>query len=177
MPHKTRPAEDAATATSFFASRVPAIEVGHFASMWHILGLAHLVELDFGRIAAEHDLSGADLLLLGALRVAGGAPMRVTDLAAKMHVSMAVFSTRVVRLERAGLVRRERSPSDRRASLITLTGTGETTADAAIADIAERGAFAQAHRRLGEDERAEMVALLARLHDMLHRHTVLSPRG
>ncbi|MFB4308473.1 MarR family winged helix-turn-helix transcriptional regulator [Actinomadura sp. GTD37] len=64
-------------------------------------------------------------------------------------------------LEDGGLVRRERSPQDRRAHAIRLTGDGARTLESA-----RRAGVAVGERvfgRLGPDERDQLVGLLRRL--------------
>jgi DNA-binding MarR family transcriptional regulator len=68
-------------------------------------------------------LERSTFMLLG--RVAGDGPVRLSTLAADLCVDLSVVSRQVAALESAGLVSRTGDPSDRRASLIAVTTTGE----------------------------------------------------
>ena len=77
--------------------------------------------------AAELDVGGSeDLQILRLLLFAG--PLRVTDLARRRLSSLATASARMDRLEKRGLVVRERIPDDRRAVVVRLTSQGEQSA-------------------------------------------------
>lgn len=70
--------------------------------------------------------SAEDLQMLRLLLSDG--PMRVGELAARRSSSVATASARLDRLERRGLIIRERRPNDRRVVVATLTAEGEKTA-------------------------------------------------
>ncbi len=77
--------------------------------------------------AAELDVGGSeDLQILRLLLSAGS--LRVTDLARKQLSSLATASARLDRLEKRGLVVRERILDDRRAVVVRLTSRGEESA-------------------------------------------------
>lgn len=69
-----------------------------------------------------YDLPPASWALLEHLDARGG--LRVSDIAACHGVDISSITPRLKRLETAGLVRRERVPTDARAFLITITGDG-----------------------------------------------------
>lgn len=163
-----RPVEDAEAARAFYAEAAPALDLGHLAAMWHLVGLGHLVSTDLDRIAGEHGLSSADLYLLGTLRVIG--PLRATDLALKLHLSQAVLSGRVVKLEELGLLVRERIVSDKRAFKLRVTAQGAAQADAVVAETSRKGRFALAHAALSDDDRAALARVLGHLHEAVARH-------
>lgn len=70
--------------------------------------------------------SAEDLQVLRMLLAAG--PLRVGEIASRRCSSVATVSARLDRLERRGLVLRERPPGDRRAVVARLTDNGERTA-------------------------------------------------
>lgn len=72
--------------------------------------------------------SAEDLQMLRLLASEG--PLRVGRLAEIRSAGKATVSARIDRLERRGLVRRERDPVDRRAVTVTLTTAGAAQADA-----------------------------------------------
>ena len=80
------------------------------------------------RLEAEHHGVGSmeDLQVLRLLLALG--PQRVGGLAAMRAASKATVSARVDRLERRGLVERERIPGDRRGVVCVLTADGRAAA-------------------------------------------------
>lgn len=86
------------------------------------------------RDAEALDLSATQLRMLTLLD-GHGAPMRLSDLAARQGVSRASASDSVGALERKGLLARQPDPRDGRASLLSPSAAG-----AAIARDASRGA-------------------------------------
>jgi DNA-binding MarR family transcriptional regulator len=173
---KLRPAEEAEAGRAFYAEVAPDLEVRHFIALWHLFSLGHLVAIDLDRISRRHGLSIADLLLLGTLRVAREERLRATDLALKLHVSNAVLSSRVAKLERTGLLIRSRSPSDRRAFELSLTADGAAKADAAISDISANSQFARRHKSLSSEDSAAVSRVLGELHDLMDRDFIAAPR-
>ncbi len=81
------------------------------------------------RLAAEQLNAGAaeDLQVLRLLMADG--PVRVGDLAKQRLSSVATASARLDRLERRGLIERERLAADRRAVVAVLTETGRQAAE------------------------------------------------
>ena len=77
--------------------------------------------------AAELDVGGSEDLQMLRLLLSDG-PLRVTDLARRQLSSLATASARLDRLEKRGLVGRERTPDDRRAVWASLTARGRRAA-------------------------------------------------
>ena len=75
-------------------------------------------------VHAGHGLSGKDFDALIRLGRSPGRRLRMTDLAAQTSLSTSGITRVVDRLERAGSVRREPDPADRRSSYAVLTDTG-----------------------------------------------------
>ncbi|WP_067829367.1 MarR family winged helix-turn-helix transcriptional regulator [Actinomadura kijaniata] len=73
----------------------------------------------------DHGLSGLDLNALLRLGRSPGRRLRMTDLATQTALSTSGVTRLVDRLTRAGLVRRDTSPADRRTTFATLTPEGE----------------------------------------------------
>ncbi len=70
------------------------------------------------------DLSRTEV---GLLNVLNGGPRRITELAALERLAQPTMTLLVKRLERQGLVERERQADDRRVVLVTLTAVGSAT--------------------------------------------------
>lgn len=69
-----------------------------------------------------HDATILDLMV--RLDQASGSRLRAVELSRQLHMSPSHISRTIDRAESAGLVRRERDPDDRRASLVVLTADG-----------------------------------------------------
>lgn len=75
-------------------------------------------------VHAGHGLSGTDFDTLIRLARSPGQRLRMSDLAAQTSMSTSGITRVVDRLERAGAVRRDIDPADRRSSYAVLTETG-----------------------------------------------------
>jgi DNA-binding MarR family transcriptional regulator len=73
------------------------------------------------------ELTESQLFTLGTLNAYG--PLRLSDLAAREHVSAPTATRLVTSLEERGLVRRQSNPDDRRSSLLAATALGRRTLD------------------------------------------------
>jgi DNA-binding MarR family transcriptional regulator len=87
-------------------------------------------------------------------------PLRITDLAARMHVSQPSMTELVSRLERAGLVVRARDQTDGRVVQVELTPAGWELRERVRSERAEHLAVLLA-RLDGEDRRALEAAVPA----------------
>jgi DNA-binding MarR family transcriptional regulator len=166
------PAAEAEAGRDFYAGVSPDLNVGFFSPMWHLISLGHLVATDLDRIARRHGLSIADLLVLGAMRIAAPERLRATDLALRLHITHAALSPRIARLARATLLERLPSVADRRAHELVLTEAGGAKADAAIAEISRTGQFARNFVKLADADREAIARTLGLLHDMADRDFV-----
>jgi DNA-binding MarR family transcriptional regulator len=90
-------------------------------------------------------------------------PAMVTELAESLGVTPSTMSLTLGRLERAGLVSRERDPEDRRVMNVRLTEEGERIRETARPFDAD--SVDAALLRLRPDERREAVRGLALLAD------------
>lgn len=93
------------------------------------LHIARHQEEVFGRFG----LNRGDVGVLSALRFAGPSQqLSPTQLFKGLMISSAGITSRLDRLEKRGLVRRERHPSDRRGVLVELTDEGRRVLDEAV---------------------------------------------
>ena len=111
---------------------------------------------------AEHGLNRGEFDVLATLRRSGEPyRMQAGQLAAAMLLSAAAMTNRLDRLERAGLVRRESDPGDRRAVVVALTDAGVARVEAAVTDHVENETRLLAG--LSPSERRQLSQLLAAL--------------
>lgn len=93
---------------------------------WRELLRSHaelLVRLD-RELEAEHALSLAEYEVLAFLSEAPDQRMRLSELARQVLISPSALTRRLDRLERRGLVQRQRCPHDGRGAYAVLTPTG-----------------------------------------------------
>ncbi|WP_144121784.1 MarR family winged helix-turn-helix transcriptional regulator [Catellatospora sichuanensis] len=88
---------------------------------------AKLVLAELERGMAQHDLSGTDYGVLVSLSEAPERRLRMSELAQAMLLEKSRLSHQITRMERAGLVRRQSCPSDRRGQFAVLTDEGWET--------------------------------------------------
>ena len=111
---------------------------------------------------AAHGLSVPDFDVLAALR-RSGAPheLKPSVISRTLMLSPAGMTSRLDRLERAGLVERRMDPDDRRSFLVRLNDAGLAAIDAAVTShVAREDAMLSV---LTAAERAQLDALLRRL--------------
>jgi len=171
------PVDDLNLGNEFYARILPDVNNSHFAPMWHIFSVGHLVAVDLDRIARRFGLSFADIHLLGTVRIERDTPLRATDLTRTLHVSNAVLSTRIQKLVDAGLLIRERIASDRRAYTLTMTARGTETVDAAIRAVASDARIAHHLQKLAPADRDAITRLIGGLHEQLDREFIAAERN
>ena len=112
------------------------------------------------RLDADGELSAAQLSMLKMLLDAGPAAggVRVGEIARNLGVKVPSATEQIIKLERAGLARREPDPDDSRAVRVTLTEAGL----AAVASANERRneVMAGVLSSLSDDDRAALAAAL-----------------
>jgi DNA-binding MarR family transcriptional regulator len=108
---------------------------------------------------ASHGLEIWEFDVLSALR-RQGAPYQLTPgaLLRTTLVTSGTMTNRVDQLAKAGLVRREPDPQDRRGVLVTLTPAGLDRVDSALADLL--GSEHALLSELSEDQRRTLADLL-----------------
>jgi DNA-binding MarR family transcriptional regulator len=108
----------------------------------------------------RHGLSTGARILLATLEGAAG-PLSQSAIAERMIITGASVSSLVDTLERKGLVRRVRSATDRRTTLVELTDAAKPVVDAYLAEVTTLHAHEFAG--LDEEERETLVTLLAKV--------------
>src|ERR1700680_3295612 len=104
------------------------------------------------------DLTLAQLSILLTLLDRG--PIRMTELAAHERVRTPTASVAIRRLEKLGLVKRSRDPSDQRAVLVAITPRGLAVHRESLAN--RRAALAATLSQLSEDDLETLTEALVR---------------
>src|SRR5206468_353112 len=99
--------------------------------------------------------------LLGALSDLH--PLRMGNLAARLGLTARTITTLVDALEREGLLIRQPDPTDRRATLIELTGVGCEYIDRVSATLQELAE--QVMAPLSAEERRQLLGMLSRVYE------------
>jgi DNA-binding MarR family transcriptional regulator len=123
---------------------------------------------EFDRLARERiGLSSAQCRLLGALAMHGDeeAPLSQAELAQRLDLTPMAVAGLCDRMAAAGWIRREPRATDRRVNNIHLEPSAEKALDAAL-NISD-GLNARAMSVLTQAERAQLLALLGKVHGSL----------
>ncbi len=128
-------------------------------------------------LARQHGLTGPQVTALKILEGLG--ELSLSELSARMSAKNSTITGLVDRMERDGLVRRERSEQDRRVVHIRATERGR--AIAAAVPVTAREIFAGALRSLSAPDRAELMRILsllaARVREAVEREDTLEGRA
>lgn len=111
----------------------------------------------------EPGVSYARMRLLGALHCGG--PKIMSGISDELGVTRRNITALVDALEEEGLVRRRPHPTDRRATVIELTGEGARTMDTLYDE--HRRSVAELFAELSDEDRRELVRLLGLLRGRL----------
>ena len=145
-----------------WARERPDLDVAAIAVLARVSRLAHRFDQAQQSDFAALGLKPGWLDALAALRRAGS-PYRLSpsELSAATLLSSGGMTSRLDRLEEAGLVRRKPDPDDRRGVVVELTAEGRRVTDAAIDDHGELGD--RLLSPLARDEREALGHLLRKL--------------
>src|SRR3954454_9814108 len=115
------------------------------------------------RLDADGELSAAQLSTLKMLLDAGpssggGSGVRVGEIARNLGVKVPSATEQIIKLERAGLARREADPADSRAVRVTLTEAGLAAVESA--NESRNSVMASILATLSDDDRAALAAAL-----------------
>jgi DNA-binding MarR family transcriptional regulator len=123
--------------------------------------------------AAAGELTLAQLSILVTLLDQG--PIRMTDLAAHERVRTPTTTVAIRRLEKIGLVKRSRDPSDLRAVLVDITPRGRAVHGESLAN--RRAALAAMLSQLPESDLNTLLNALAPLERLASGEPTSGPAG
>lgn len=140
----------------------PDLDSSGFEVVGRVLVLAEHLKRRVGELLAPLGLELWGFDVLATLR-RQGEPFRLTptELSQASMLTSGAMTNRLDRLEKAGLVRRDRNPDDRRGVHVVLTEQGRDLVDRALAVRFDEAKDAVA--ALDDNEREEAAALLAKL--------------
>lgn len=124
-----------------------------------LAGGLRLPAFDSDLLALDRDLPKSEVLALLMLHRRGEAIM--SDLAGDLGVPLSTATGIGARLERRGLIQRERHPDDRRVVLLRLTPEGQALADCARAYL--DGLLARVMAALTPDEMQQLIGLVQKV--------------
>ena len=140
----------------------PDLDFDAMGTVGRILRLVALATPVLEQTMAPHGLGGADADVLFTLRRAGFPHvLRPGDLAKATMLSPAGITARVDKLEKAGLVKRDLDPDDRRSFKVSLTAKGRRLTDRLVEQHLEREEALL--EPLSERERAALDRLTSKL--------------
>ncbi|MCO6005205.1 MarR family transcriptional regulator [Actinoallomurus purpureus] len=142
----------------------PDLDLSAMGVLGRLAMLTRAVETQVDEVLARHGLGRGEFDVLAALRRSGPPYTLIpSELSATLMMSRAGMTSRLDRLEAAGLVERTLDPADRRSFRVTLTDEGRRIIDATLTD------HAATMKRLISGLPAEDVTTLTRiLRAMLH---------
>jgi DNA-binding MarR family transcriptional regulator len=145
-----------------WARELPDLDTEPMAILGRANRLSNLVRSSIEATFAEFGLDRGEFDVVATLR-RSGPPYRLTptELYSSLMISSGGLTHRLDRLEKAGLIRREKSPLDGRSVLVVLTEAGVARAEEAFrVDMANESSFLQA---LDAKERDALAGLLRKL--------------
>ncbi|WP_300555648.1 MarR family transcriptional regulator [Maricaulis sp.] len=125
--------------------------------------ITRAIDLQSKKLVKKSGLTAPQLVVMQALRKDG--QMSPSALAKTVSLSQATITTILDRLVKQGLVRRDRSDTDKRVILACLTDQGLATAQAAP-ELLQAG-FLREFRKLQDWERGMLIAALQRIAEMM----------
>ncbi|ACP25402.1 putative MarR family transcriptional regulator [Sinorhizobium fredii NGR234] len=145
-----------------WARELPDLDTEPMAILGRAYRLSNLVRPSIEETFASFGLDRGEFDVISTLR-RSGPPYRLTptDLYTLLMISSGGLTHRLDRLQKAGLIIRERSVSDGRSSVVGLSEKGIALAESAFrADMASEARYLDG---LGKEERAALAALLRKL--------------
>ncbi len=126
------------------------------------------VDLHSRKLMESSGLTGPQLAALQEINRQG--PISAGNVARAIHLSQGTVTGILTRLEARGLVTRERSETDRRATVISITSSGEAVLSRAPSLLQEN--FLQRLEGLESWERSQILATLQRVAFLMEAHAI-----
>lgn len=145
-----------------WARELPDLDTEPMAILGRAFRLSNLVRPSIEETFAAYGIDRGEFDVISTLR-RSGPPYRLTptEMYASLMISSGGLTHRLIRLEKAGLVIREKSPDDGRSVLVALTPKGRDLAEEAFrADMASEQEFL---KHLNRQDRDTLAALLRKL--------------
>ncbi|GAA0399191.1 MarR family transcriptional regulator [Microbispora corallina] len=115
----------------------PDLDLSAMGFLGRLSLLTRAVETQVDDMLASHGLGRGEFDVLAALRRSGPPYTQIpSELSAALMMSRAGMTSRLDRLESAGLLQRNLDPADRRSFRVTLTDQGRAIIDATLTDHA-----------------------------------------
>jgi len=131
--------------------------IGRLAELSQVISRDHLLPF-----FAEHGLQAGEFDLLATLRRAGEPyALMPTALYESAMISSGGMTSRIDRLEKAGLIERRRHPSDRRGILVALTPAGFELIDNML--VAHVANLQRVLAALNDEEKQQLHAITGKL--------------
>ncbi|KRE00326.1 MarR family transcriptional regulator [Bosea sp. Root381] len=145
-----------------WARELPDLDTSPMAILGRAYRLSNLVRPSIEAGFAAFDLDRGEFDVVSTLRRAGPPyTLTPTELYRSLMITSGGLTHRLLRLERAGLIRRQKSPDDGRSLLVALTEAGrERVEEAFRADMANERRFIEA---LPPEKQTALAALLKEL--------------
>jgi DNA-binding MarR family transcriptional regulator len=145
-----------------WAKELPDLDTEPMAILGRAYRLGNLVRPSIEETFAGFGLERGEFDVIGTLR-RSGPPYRLTptEMYSLLMISSGGLTHRLDRLEKAGLIRREKAPHDGRSVIVALTDAGAARAEQAFrTDMASEAAFLRA---LDPNARETLAGLLRKL--------------
>lgn len=130
--------------------------------------ITRAIDLYSKKLAKETGLTAPQLLVLQNVDQEGRA--KPSDIARNIHLSQATITSIVDRLEKAELVTRERSETDRRSVQVVITEDGRKRLKAAPTLL--QANFVKSYDKLQEWEKSLLLSSLQRIAAMMDAETI-----
>ncbi|MEW6777148.1 MAG: MarR family transcriptional regulator [Bdellovibrionota bacterium] len=117
------------------------------------------------RITQSHGVTMLQYQAIHALRAAG--PINITQLAERLHLNQSTVSSLADRMEKAGLVRRIQSSTDRRSVKLRLTEKADDVAESF--PVSPLDFFKLLLQDLSREERTQLAQILARVEGSIEK--------
>ena len=137
----------------------PDVDVSGMAIIGRVTRLEKVIRPRLNEVFAQHGLESWEFDVLATLRRTGD-PYQLTagQLLESMMITSGTMTNRIDRLEKRGLIARQKSPSDGRIVLVTLTKEGFDKIESAVEDHAANEL--EIIDALSDSQKSQLVDLL-----------------